>query len=398
MLHIPLALVDETALRQLATDQIEESSRLEFKQSLNLATREARCEVAKDVSAMANSAGGRIVYGIAESDRADGARSAGTLIPLPDASIQASLENVIADAISPRPRYEIKKVTVDGGVVLVLELYPSFGLDLHMVTAYDEGRFYRRAEQRVYRMSEAEVREAYARIARANADLERRIDEQVNHAREVRRGARESIIVAPWFSRPLLVDPRRFDTLRSDPPREIATDHTMLELVRGLEITGEGLSAVLPFGSTDMYPWAYLAIHKNGLIHLSYTHGFVGDRYHVPGLVKDLFQALTLAGIVLDRAGYWGPVRVLHVLRSVDAPIKIRRFERDFADFAIPAGVHDHHVAEVNLQQVRNGPGIVIREIVDQVFQDAGIPQSPYFDGAARVNQAFREQLPLGLS
>lgn len=53
-------------------------------------------------------------------------------------------------------------VEVEGGFVLVAEVYPSLGRDLHMVSG---DRFYRRAEARTVRMAEPEIREAYSRIS-----------------------------------------------------------------------------------------------------------------------------------------------------------------------------------------------------------------------------------------
>lgn len=59
----------EEDLRALIRNQVEESLQLEYKAAGALGpTHGKKTEVTKDVSAMANSAGGRIIYGIAEHD------------------------------------------------------------------------------------------------------------------------------------------------------------------------------------------------------------------------------------------------------------------------------------------------------------------------------------------
>lgn len=57
------------ALNSLVTNQVPESSVLEYKGSMALAKTEgAKKEISKDVSALANSAGGTVIYGIEEKD------------------------------------------------------------------------------------------------------------------------------------------------------------------------------------------------------------------------------------------------------------------------------------------------------------------------------------------
>ena len=57
---------DEQRLEQFITDGVEESLTLDYK-SAGALKRDKKAEITKDVSAMANSAGGTIIYGIRES-------------------------------------------------------------------------------------------------------------------------------------------------------------------------------------------------------------------------------------------------------------------------------------------------------------------------------------------
>ena len=61
------ALIDEQTLQRFCADQTPESMTLEFKQELPGRSEKDRMEFLKDVVALANAAGGDVIYGIAES-------------------------------------------------------------------------------------------------------------------------------------------------------------------------------------------------------------------------------------------------------------------------------------------------------------------------------------------
>ena len=60
---------DEAAVQQLIDDETEESLILEYKSAGSLGKQERKkTEITKDVSAMANSDGGILIYGVKEHD------------------------------------------------------------------------------------------------------------------------------------------------------------------------------------------------------------------------------------------------------------------------------------------------------------------------------------------
>lgn len=71
-----------------------ESLELEFKRQLDLKTDNQKTEAAKDISAMANTIGGRIIYGIEEVKKENGIKVAGPLRPLTDGLVIESLASV----------------------------------------------------------------------------------------------------------------------------------------------------------------------------------------------------------------------------------------------------------------------------------------------------------------
>jgi predicted HTH transcriptional regulator len=67
--------------------RIPESLELEYKGRLELGTKDQRREALKDVSAMANTGGGRLLYGVSEVARPDGAKVAGPINPMTDGAL-----------------------------------------------------------------------------------------------------------------------------------------------------------------------------------------------------------------------------------------------------------------------------------------------------------------------
>jgi len=85
-------------IRNLIDAKIEESLTLEYKEKLD------NREVAKDISAFANTDGGAIIYGVIAKDRRPV-----TISWIPDAGVEEKIHNVIMTAIHP----EIKGVGVN---------------------------------------------------------------------------------------------------------------------------------------------------------------------------------------------------------------------------------------------------------------------------------------------
>src|SRR5215217_6189220 len=211
MMQIALDDLSEEHLRGLLGTV--ENFRIEFKGELDLTTHSQRLEAAKDISALANSVGGRIFYGISESKLQDGSSRADRITPLVDRRLQARLEDVVTDTIHPRPHWRVVQVDVEGGFVLVVEVYPSFGRDLYMVTG---DRFYKRGEARTQKMTEPEIREAYNRIAISFLTLEQARASRVKEQEALVAEYGQSVMVVPWYPKHGLVDPRALKGFGSD--------------------------------------------------------------------------------------------------------------------------------------------------------------------------------------
>lgn len=107
MLDKPLDSLTESDIQQAVVDRIPEDKQLEYKETLPGSDHESKKEFLADVSAMANAAGGLILYGIAEERDANNKT---TGIPSGSPGLQdinldqekRRLENLLRDGIKPR--------------------------------------------------------------------------------------------------------------------------------------------------------------------------------------------------------------------------------------------------------------------------------------------------------
>jgi hypothetical protein len=152
----------EQDLLALVTNQVQESLTMEYKACAALAkTDPSKNEVSKDVSSLANSAGGTIVYGLIEKGHIPqqldlGFDPAGPLT-------REWLEQVVLSRIQPRPDgLRIKSVdlakTSPGRVAYVV--YVPQAVRAHMAADH---RYYKRFEYQAVPMNDYEVRDVNSR-------------------------------------------------------------------------------------------------------------------------------------------------------------------------------------------------------------------------------------------
>ncbi len=161
--------IDENTLISLKDNQVCEDRRLDYKVDLSLQGSDNKKEFLADVSAFANSIGGRILIGIAEEK--------GIIMDIPgmecddpDALTQ-TMDNLIDTGIAPRIRKKIKWIKLqNGSYVFVIDIPQSF-YGPHMVTLGGSSRFHYRTNSGKLQMDVYQIREAFT----ASATLDERI-------------------------------------------------------------------------------------------------------------------------------------------------------------------------------------------------------------------------------
>ena len=157
----PLHEWDEADLEKLIADQLQESVKLDYKQSDALVkTSSCQTEIAKEVSAFANSAGGRLIYGIVEVNNLPIGLDGGAD---PASITREWIENTIISRIQPRiPGIVIKSIPLAaGGNAYVIDIPQATTFAPHQAGH----RYYRRYNFQSVPMEDYEVKDAMKRAS-----------------------------------------------------------------------------------------------------------------------------------------------------------------------------------------------------------------------------------------
>ena len=149
--NIPFDEIKLNALKDLIKDEVMEGRQLDYKRELNLFSKEEKREFLKDVTALANSSGGYLIYGVKEGDDDE---TKGFPVEVcgfapPDGVEQhiGKMENLIRDGVErPLHGYRIKPVPTDSGQPALVMYVPSSWSKPHWVSLYGHRKFYIRHE------------------------------------------------------------------------------------------------------------------------------------------------------------------------------------------------------------------------------------------------------------
>jgi len=158
--HLAFKEIDEKALAALVAGGVGESKALEFKQDLQVATDEQKVEFLSDVTALANSDGGDIVFGM-RAENGVAKESVGLRNFVPDGRI-GQLENLLRDFVQPRlPGLQIEaRVLGNGNHALLVRVGRSFAAP-HMVRRQGITRFCGRNSIGKYDLDVLQLRSAF---------------------------------------------------------------------------------------------------------------------------------------------------------------------------------------------------------------------------------------------
>ena len=163
----------EERLQSLIDDQVEESSGLDYKAAASLDRKDGKKrEIAKDVSAFANSAGGRIIYGIAEYNERDKSHLPSHLDPVNRRDFSKEwLEQIINSNIQPRiDGIKIHPVSLSSGIDDVV-----YVVDIPQGSTAHQARdciYYRRFNFQSVPMENHEVRDVMGRMQHPLVSIE----------------------------------------------------------------------------------------------------------------------------------------------------------------------------------------------------------------------------------
>ncbi|MDP2214759.1 helix-turn-helix domain-containing protein [Phenylobacterium sp.] len=273
----PISEWDADDLQALINDQVQESLELDYKRSdaLSKSDQKAKNEISKDVAAFANSAGGRIIYGVIEQGH--------NPVRLDDGSDPAEitrewLEQVINSTIQQRiPGVRIKAIPLPTGRLAFVVDIPRSETGPHQ--AIDK-RYYKRFEFQSVAMHDYEVRDVAGRATNPALDLEfLRVrsntlpngdSETLIEVRAVNRSATPALYTAVSFYLDAALEPR---WLVGPPPTEIiqARDYRRVSPARRWSRT---LAAPIDHPIYRERPFPLAKVNLNSRPDVSYCVGF----------------------------------------------------------------------------------------------------------------------------
>jgi hypothetical protein len=168
MLYKAINTITEADLKRLIDEGRSEDIQLEFKQALPGNSDDGKREFLKDVTAMANSSGGDIIYGVRE-DRSnpDEAGKAAELVGVGSAGVGADAAKLwMMELLNSSVEERILGVAIHdvpfgaGGFALVVRIPKSWNSP-HVVRHKNHWRFYARNSAGVYAMNVTELRAAF---------------------------------------------------------------------------------------------------------------------------------------------------------------------------------------------------------------------------------------------
>jgi len=174
----PLSEQDFADVEAFLQQGVAENLTLDYKRELGNSP-SARAEMCKDISALANSQGGAIFYGIDENqDRTPQLPPFGTIRVLGRQTVEEWTAQLLRDGVQPRMDFEVEAFALPNDpdkCVLVVRTQASPSAP-HMVTYKQDnryyGRFYRRSNFENRIAEEYEVREMMERARRLYLGLE----------------------------------------------------------------------------------------------------------------------------------------------------------------------------------------------------------------------------------
>jgi predicted HTH transcriptional regulator len=176
-------------LQRLIDDGIQESLTLDYKASLALSKEpKPRAELCKDVSALANSAGGQPIYGIEEENQMPARIDAGAA---PDIT-REWIEHVIDSNVHPRIQgLVITPIPLELGYAFVITVPQSTTRGAHQTS---DKRYYKRQNFQSVAMEDYEIRDIMRRSTRPDLIIELYFD-KMRKAHDLRYRRRFGVLV-----------------------------------------------------------------------------------------------------------------------------------------------------------------------------------------------------------
>jgi hypothetical protein len=305
----------EADLRQLCIDRVPEHQRLDYKEELKLEPPRERRELLKDITSLANSNGGVLIYGIREDKHSDLGHIAGSLQPIQDASLLDKANRIIRSSVSPTVECYLHLILASQGGFYIVAHVPQSHSRPHAITLGNRLDWYIRRNQDNFPMTEPEIRDMYSQSVSAQETLIKRYKELYKDVANI-GWLLVSMPLVPGLEilNTLTVSPRQL--YRSDYPYSFKLRPNVERFESVTRAEPEVIITRLFRGGEFMISEGYWALSSEVIIATAYTYqlwhnslkyfGELYQQFNYFGEVRIWFETINLNGMKfgLDRGSY----------------------------------------------------------------------------------------------
>jgi hypothetical protein len=345
---------------------------VELKKALPLVSAHNKRELAKDISAMANTAGGWILYGVEEATSPLGVPAASSLHPLPGGTpLAQQVEDIVYGHVTPRPSMRVREVPVAGGGVFLIVRVDGSTSSLHMLS---DDKFYRRGDKGARPMSEPEIRQAYELIARRTTEAHAFVSRVVTQEMESNIEGFLLVLVPHTFRE--VFDPGRVE-VTDDIFRPFQT-HT----INSSHAANDGFEC-------RMGSFYYHRLRRDGGVAMAFqAHG--NGTFHPGAVLVDSLTAIAVARRLWLRTGVTDPFTVAVRARMPRARYTVQPAGGWVSPPALESPLA-FDLPPFEGSTIRDTPLVVARQFMDRLFQSMHQKESPFFADDGTIHSSYRD-------
>lgn len=389
LLGKPLEQWTEQDLHVLVQHQVAESRQLDYKQELKLKTDDDKRDFLADVCAMANTAGGYLIFGVEEDD--------GIPKAIPglenfnrDEDIRR-IEDLVRSSIDPRlvPGLEPQDIRLSNGRYVLILHIPRSWAGPHAVTFRGTFRVYGRGDKQNFLMDMQQLRQAILQSALLEQQLrdfrrERLALIQTRTETPVPLVADNPLLVVHWASAAAWSPGSHLDVIAAQ------QDGDLLQLARASNARFN-LDGFVRYPSlTSGRAPSYLQVFRSGI--MEYVRDLLPTERHEVSLVaieKTVLTTTRHALAALKTLGTAAPVWIMVSLIGVKGAKLVSQsawyigYDEDYGGFVdrdplvLPEIMVDRFDADLDQS---------LRPLFDMLWQSAGYPQCLHYSKDGRWN------------
>jgi hypothetical protein len=383
MIEKNLADILPADIEALITNAVSEGTTLEFKRELPGGSDEAKREFLADVSALANTSGGDILYGIDE-DAGSAASITGIGITDIDSEL-LRLGNILNSGLEPRIRYSPLVIQCAAGSVLLLRIEKSWNAP-HRVIFRGNDRFFGRTAAGKYPLDVQQLRRAFTENSTVTERLRNfRAERLANVVANVTPVAMDA---GPKFVLHLLPFDAFFSDPRFDVDQQLPINHFRPLTAGGwghrLTLEGKLVSAA----QRDSMPTAsYMHLYRNGIVEIvdgALLSGKLSNDSKQRRIPAGYFEQYVLEGvanaiIVLKQIGATGPIGIgVSLTNTKGMLLGIDEWRYQMQQSPV---LNEHlFLPEAVLNELDAPAPPVMKPVIDLVWNACGMPSSLYLD------------------